>query len=48
MSDLKIYKKTPFTPGNTVNYSHFVGRHETIDKILRYLQKILDGDNSHF
>ncbi|MBE6489229.1 MAG: ATP-binding protein [Methanosphaera stadtmanae] len=48
MSDYKLYKKSPFSPGNIVNPENFVGREIIIKNIIRYLPNIFDGENRHF
>ena len=34
MSDYKLYKKSPFSPGNIVNPENFVGRENIIKNII--------------
>lgn len=48
MSDYKLYKKSPFSPGNIVNPENFVGRENIIKNIIKYLPNIFDGENRHF
>lgn len=48
MSDYKLYKKSPFTPGNIVNPENFVGRENIIKNIIKYLPNIFEGQNRHF
>ena len=48
MSDYKLYKKSPFSPGNVVNPENFVGRENIVNNIIKYLPNVFDGENRHF
>ena len=48
MSDYKLYKKSPFSPGDNVNHESFVGREKIVEGIIKYLPNIFDGENRHF
>lgn len=41
MSDYKLYKKSPFSPGNIVNPENFVGRENIIKNIINIFQTFL-------
>lgn len=46
--DMNYDKESPFKPGKPVAPDLFIGRQETIKKILRYMNKAIHGNTQHF
>lgn len=47
-AEIDLDRESPFEPGKPAPPNLFIGRQKTINKILRYTNKVLKGNTQHF